>query len=86
MKAMLASSMASWTNVSISTASKDSSARVYQFCRDNIGCNTYSTALVLGEKAVMLIAEDLGCSRDALEMEIPVWHNGTYETTGRARL
>jgi alcohol oxidase len=34
----------------------------------------------------MLIAEDLGYSGDALKMTVPTWHNGTYETTGRARL
>ena len=55
-------------------------------CPDNVGCNTYSTALLIGEKAAMLIAEDLGYSGDALKMEVPVWHDGTYETTGRARL
>lgn len=55
-------------------------------CPDNVGCNTYSTALLIGEKAAMLIAEDLGYSGDSLKMEVPVWHNGTYETTGRARL
>ncbi|KIK32675.1 GMC oxidoreductase [Suillus luteus UH-Slu-Lm8-n1] len=26
----------------------------------NVGTNTYSTALLIGEKAVMIIAEDLG--------------------------
>jgi alcohol oxidase len=55
-------------------------------CPDNVGCNTYSTALLIGEKAAMLVAEDLGYSGDALKMEVPVWHNGTYETTGIARL
>ena len=55
-------------------------------CPDNVGCNTYSTALLIGEKAAMLIAEDLGYSGDALKMEVPVWHQGTYEATGRARL
>ena len=55
-------------------------------CPDNVGCNTYSTALLIGEKAAMLIAEDLGYSGDALKMEVPVWHNGTYETSGLARL
>lgn len=55
-------------------------------CPDNVGCNTYSTALLIGEKAAMLIAEDLGYSGDALKMEVPGWHQGTYETTGRARL
>lgn len=26
----------------------------------NVGCNTYSVALTIGEKAAMIIAEDLG--------------------------
>ena len=34
----------------------------------------------------MLVAEDLGYSSDALKMEVPVWHQGTYETTGMASL
>ena len=55
-------------------------------CPDNVGCNTYSTALLIGEKAAMLIAEDLGYSGDALKMTVPTWHNGTYESTGQARL
>ena len=55
-------------------------------CPDNVGCNTYSTALLIGEKAAMLVAEDLGYSGDALKMEVPVWHNGTYESSGLARL
>lgn len=29
-------------------------------CPDNVGCNTYSTALLIGEKCAMLTAEDLG--------------------------
>ncbi|KAK3065675.1 Alternative oxidase, mitochondrial, partial [Teratosphaeriaceae sp. CCFEE 6253] len=29
-------------------------------CPDNVGCNTYSTALLIGEKCSMLTAEDLG--------------------------
>lgn len=41
-------------------------------CPDNVGCNTYSTALLIGEKAAMLVAEDLGYSGEALEMKIPV--------------
>lgn len=31
-------------------------------CPDNVGCNTYSTALLIGEKCAMLTAEDLGQS------------------------
>ena len=55
-------------------------------CPDNVGCNTYSTALLIGEKAAMLIAEDLDYSGDVLKMEVSVWHNGMYEETGLARL
>ncbi|KAL8718119.1 MAG: hypothetical protein Q9225_004711 [Loekoesia sp. 1 TL-2023] len=44
-------------------------------CPDNVGCNTYSTALLIGEKAAMLVAEDLGYSGEALEMKVPVWKN-----------
>lgn len=29
-------------------------------CPSNVGANTYSTALVIGEKAAVIIAEDLG--------------------------
>ena len=52
---------------------------------DNVGCNTYSTALLIGEKAAMLIAEDLGYSGDALRIELtPPWllrrTLGTVET------
>ena len=46
-------------------------------CPDNVGCNAYSTALLIGEKAATLIAEDLGYSGDAVEMKVPVWHPGT---------
>ena len=40
-------------------------------CPDNVGCNTYSTALLIGEKAAMLVAEDLEYLGDALKMEVP---------------
>ena len=40
-------------------------------CPDNVGCNTYSTALLIGEKAAELVAEDLGYSGDALLMKVP---------------
>ncbi|KAL6694340.1 GMC oxidoreductase domain-containing protein [Trichoderma pleuroticola] len=43
-------------------------------CPDNVGCNTYSTALLIGEKAAMLVAEDLGYSGEALEMKVPTYH------------
>src|SRR5690606_19550374 len=36
-------------------------------CPDNVGCNTYSTALLIGEKAAMLVAEDLGYEGEALD-------------------
>ena len=38
---------------------------------DNVGCNTYSTALMVGEKAAMLVSENLGYSGSALDMEFP---------------
>ena len=31
-------------------------------CPDNVGCNTFSTALLIGEKCSMLVGEDLGMS------------------------
>jgi len=40
-------------------------------CPDNVGCNTYSTALLIGEKCAMLTAEDLGYSGQALDMRVP---------------
>ncbi|KAK4246028.1 alcohol oxidase 1 [Corynascus novoguineensis] len=43
-------------------------------CPDNVGCNTYSTALLIGEKAAVLVAEDLGYSGEALEMRVPDYH------------
>ncbi|KAK7402899.1 Alternative oxidase, mitochondrial precursor [Neonectria punicea] len=46
-------------------------------CPDNVGCNTYSTALLIGEKAAMLVAEDLGYSGEALDMKVP-----TYQAPG----
>ncbi|KAG8666513.1 Alternative oxidase, mitochondrial precursor [Fusarium poae] len=46
-------------------------------CPDNVGCNTYSTALLIGEKCAMLVAEDLGYSGEALEMKVP-----TYQAPG----
>ena len=53
---------------------------------DPLTSNRYSTALMIGEKAAMLIAEDLGYSGDALKMEVPTLHLGTYEKTGLARI
>lgn len=43
-------------------------------CPDNVGCNTYSTALLIGEKAAMLVAEDLGYSGSALDMKVPTYN------------
>lgn len=34
----------------------------------------YSTALLIGEKAAMLVAEDLGYSGEALDMKVPTYH------------
>ena len=36
--------------------------------------SSYSTALLIGEKAAMLVAEDLGYSGKALEMKVPSYH------------
>ena len=43
-------------------------------CPDNVGCNTYSTALLIGEKCAVLVAEDLGYSGKDLEMKVPNYH------------
>ncbi|KAJ6151021.1 Glucose-methanol-choline oxidoreductase [Penicillium chermesinum] len=43
-------------------------------CPDNVGCNTFSTALLIGEKCAMLTAEDLGYSGAALAMDVPNYH------------
>ena len=47
-------------------------------CPDNVGCNTYSTALLIGEKCAMLTAEDLGYSGRALDMKVPEYHAPRY--------
>ena len=54
-------------------------------CPDNVGCNTFSTALLIGEKVSMLVAEDLGYSGAALDMKVPTYH-APKEHTGLARL
>jgi len=54
-------------------------------CPDNVGCNTYSTALLIGEKAAMLTAEDLGYSGQALDMKVPNY-SAPGEYVGYARL
>ncbi|KAH9807360.1 Glucose-methanol-choline (GMC) oxidoreductase [Teratosphaeria destructans] len=54
-------------------------------CPDNVGCNTFSTALLIGEKCSVLTAEDLGYSGRALDMRVPEYH-APKETVGLARL
>ena len=49
-------------------------------CPDNVGCNTYSTALLIGEKCSVVTAEDLGFSGRALDMKVP-----NYEVPGEHR-
>ena len=55
-------------------------------CPDNVGCNTYSTALLIGEKCAMLTAEDLGYSGRALDMRVPDYHAPRYVMTLRPGL
>ena len=57
-------------------------------CPDNVGCNTYSTALLIGEKAAMLVAEDLGYSGEALDMKVPVPEipAGPYDIAHRTKM
>ncbi|TQB76868.1 Alternative oxidase, mitochondrial precursor [Monascus purpureus] len=43
-------------------------------CPDNVGCNTFSTALLIGEKCAVLTAEDLGYSGSDLDMKVPEYH------------
>jgi len=52
---------------------------------DNVGCNTFSTALLIGEKCAMLVAEDLGYSGEALLMKVPTYH-APREIAGLSRL
>jgi alcohol oxidase len=47
--------------------------------------NTYSTALLIGEKCAVLVAEDLGYSGEALEMKVPNYH-APGESIGLTRL
>jgi alcohol oxidase len=54
-------------------------------CPDNVGCNTYSTALLIGEKCAVLTGEDLGYSGKALDMKVPEYH-APREIVGLARL
>jgi alcohol oxidase len=51
----------------------------------SIGCNTYSTALLIGEKCAVLVAEDLGYSGSALDMKVPTYH-APGEIPGLSRL
>ncbi|KAH8599543.1 GMC oxidoreductase-domain-containing protein [Bisporella sp. PMI_857] len=56
-------------------------------CPDNVGCNTYSTALLIGEKAAVLVAEDLGYSGAALDMKVPNYHApGELSSVAKSRL
>jgi alcohol oxidase len=41
----------------------------------------YSTALLIGEKCAVLVAEDLGYSGEALEMKVP-----TYNAPGELKI
>jgi len=54
-------------------------------CPDNVGCNTYSTALLIGEKCAVLTGEDLGYSGSALDMKVPNYA-APGEFIGYARL
>ncbi|KAI4128660.1 MAG: hypothetical protein LQ347_004075 [Umbilicaria vellea] len=54
-------------------------------CPDNLGCNTYSVALLIGEKCAMLVGEDLGYSGSALDMKVPTYH-APREIAGLSRL
>lgn len=54
-------------------------------CPDNVGCNTFSTALLIGEKCAVLTAEDLGYSGSALDMTVPNYH-APGETVSLQRL
>eukprot|EP00262_Sarcandra_glabra_P006817 TRINITY_DN19370_c0_g1_i1.p1 TRINITY_DN19370_c0_g1~~TRINITY_DN19370_c0_g1_i1.p1 ORF type:complete len:666 (+),score=20.10 TRINITY_DN19370_c0_g1_i1:72-2069(+) len=54
-------------------------------CPDNVGCNTYSTALLIGEKCAVLTAEDLGYTGAALDMKVPNYH-AVSEVTHLSRL
>lgn len=47
----------------------------YPRCTDTQSSfDRYSTALLIGEKAAVLVAEDLGYSGEALEMKVPEYH------------
>ena len=54
-------------------------------CPDNVGCNTFSTALLIGEKCSVLAAEDLGYTGRALDMRVPEYH-APREIVGLSRL
>lgn len=41
--------------------------------RTDVGCNTYSTALLIGEKAAIVIAGYFGYSGDALDMKVSTY-------------
>jgi len=43
-------------------------------CPTNVGTNTYSTALLVGEKAAIIIAQDLGIGDvDSVRRQAPLW-------------
>ncbi len=42
--------------------------------RSHVRCFRYSTALLIGEKAAVLVAEDLGYSGADLDMRVPDYH------------
>ena len=46
-----------------------------------LASSSFSTALLIGEKAAVLVAEDLGYSGDALKMTVP-----TYNAPGEMQL
>jgi hypothetical protein len=46
----------------------------YAFGRCILTVLRYSTALLIGEKCAMLVAEDLGYSGEALDMKVPNYH------------
>lgn len=43
-------------------------------CIQTLTVSRYSTALLIGEKAAVLVAEDLGYSGEALDMKVPNYH------------
>lgn len=54
-------------------------------CPDNVGCNTYSTALLIGEKCAMLVGEDLGYKGSDLDMKVCL-SSPSFSSFGGGRL